>query len=73
MGKEFTDKELDQEIMEAIGDKQYKVARILVVVRDKTNLDLEEIFQRLCDLIEDGILEGFGDINRWRHSEVRKK
>ena len=73
MGKEVTVEELDQAIMEAIGNSQFKVARVLYDVEKKTGLQFEDIVQRLCDLIEDGILEGFGDFNKWRHSEVRKK
>lgn len=73
MSKEVTVEELDQAIMEAIGNSQFKVARVLTDVEKKTNLELEDIVQRMCELVDDGILEGFGDFNKWRHSEVRKK
>jgi hypothetical protein len=59
--------------MGAIGNRQLKVIRVACEVQDKTSLELEDIVQRLCELIEDDILEGFGDFNKWRHSEVRKK
>jgi hypothetical protein len=73
MSKDVAVEELNQAIMDAIGNRQLKVIRVASEVRDKTSLELEDIVQRLCDLIEDGILEGFGDLNKWRHSEVRKK
>jgi hypothetical protein len=56
--------------MEPIGNRQLKVMRVALEVQD---LELDDIVQHLCDLIEDGILEGFGDFNKWRHSEVRKE
>jgi hypothetical protein len=71
MGKEVTVEELDKAIMDAIGNRQLKVIRVASEVQDKTSLELEDIVQRLCDLIEDGALEGFGDFNKWRHSEVK--
>jgi hypothetical protein len=71
MGKEVTVEELDKAIMDAIGNRQLKVIRVASEVQDKTSLELEDIVQRLCDLIEDGVLDGFGDFNKWRHSEVK--
>jgi len=71
MSTEITVEELDHAIMEAIGNRQLKVIRVLCDVNEKTGLEFEDIVQRLCNLIEDGILEGFGDFNRWRHSEVK--
>jgi hypothetical protein len=72
-----TDAGLDERILFFTRVEWLKVARVLGDVRrdysGKGNEISDATLQaRLRALIDDGRLEGAGDVSRWRHSEVRR-
>lgn len=70
---------IDALILSAVDDKWSKVARIIGTVADAEKIEVSKIDEaglviqgRIEALIQTGILEGQGDIQKWRHGEVRR-
>lgn len=63
--------DLDRCIFEAVSTGQIKTVRIIHEVHQRTKLEFEEIAERIYYLSNTGALEGFGDLEQWRHSELR--
>ena len=59
-------------ILLALGNHQFKVARIVLEVTDKLEIDPEDVASAIQELVDENILEPFGNLNKWRHSEIKK-
>jgi uncharacterized protein DUF3658 len=73
-----TDAEFDQVILSTMSSHWRKVARIVgdVVVEYKRLglvISSEMVAARLQALSDSALIEGVGDLRKWRHSEVRLK
>ena len=65
------DAEIDFAIRVAIGNRQLKTARIIGEVGYKFGLEYDTIAERIYELVERGANECFGNVENWRHSELR--
>jgi len=65
---------LDSLILSSVTERWKKVAKIIAVVSDRAGdtANLNAIASRICALVDEGKLEGKGDLSRWGHSEVRR-
>lgn len=65
---------LDGLILSSVTERWKKVAKIIAVVSERAGntANLNAIAARICALVDDGKLEGKGDLSRWGHSEVRR-
>jgi hypothetical protein len=66
---------LDRLILSSVTERWKKVAKIIAVVSDRAGdntANLDAIAARICALVDEGKLEGKGDLSRWGHSEVRR-
>jgi hypothetical protein len=61
--------EIDRAIIDAVADDWLKVARIVAVVAHDGDHDV--VAERIASLVQEGRLEGQGNLSSWRHSEVR--
>jgi hypothetical protein len=66
-----TVEELDRAMVEELGAANSKTVRILCCVQERTNLKLEEIADRVYQLVNIGTLECFGNSHNSRYSELR--
>jgi hypothetical protein len=71
----ITDQQIDAEILAQSDVRTHKVARIAGMTASALGQESEEFHERVAGRIEwlckNGKLEGFGNLKRWRHSEVR--
>jgi hypothetical protein len=63
--------ELDSAIYLILGTSKLKVARVIAQVNREKDIPHEVVAMRLRSLIELNKLEGFGNLDNWRSSEVR--
>ncbi|MBA5687723.1 DUF3658 domain-containing protein [Rugamonas apoptosis] len=70
---------IDTLILAAVDGNWSKVARVIGIIADVEKVDVSRIDEmglvvqaRLEVLIQTGILEVQGNIQKWRHSEVRR-
>ena len=70
------EEEIAERVLEVVSDGQRKVAFVIgkvseVVVNDGEQfpLQVESVIKRL---VKTNVLEGFGDLSDWRHSEIRR-
>jgi hypothetical protein len=68
--------ELDNVILSMVSVRWRKVALVMALANDQigeTKLDVsfEDIAARIKALVQTGRLESQGNLDRWRHSEVR--
>jgi hypothetical protein len=70
-----SDSELDALLLAQVEPGWQKVASIIgkmvIVMKDFKTRDDERLTQRVIALVDAGILEGAGNLRRWRFSEVR--
>ncbi len=60
--------------MAEAGNHSRKVAFIIAMVsRAMPGVGDEVIAERIYHLVKNGYFEAFGDITKWRHSEVRRR
>jgi hypothetical protein len=77
MKPSVSDEEIDEAIVALLqGNRQRKVAFVVGTVgTDLIAAPNDAFFERVAGriewLCENGKLEGFGNLKRWRHSEVR--
>lgn len=60
-------------ILLALVRHQFKVARIVFEVAEKLEIDPEDVAWTIQELVDENILEPFGNLNKWRHSEIRMR
>lgn len=70
---------IDALILSAVDGRWSKVARVISIITDEEGVEVSKIDEvglviqgRIEALIQTGILEGQGNIQKWRHSEVRR-
>jgi hypothetical protein len=65
---------LDSLILSSVTERWKKVAKIIAVVSDRAGdtANLSAIAERISALVDEGELEGKGDLSRWGYSEVRR-
>lgn len=78
MSKLPPNSELDAHILACCESRSLKVVRIICDATSRAGLnECDEVYdaiaQRIEQLVASGTLEGFGNLTRWRHSEVRLK
>ena len=62
---------VDAAIFVALGTNRYKVARAIGDVAASTSAEHDHIANRISALVAQNKLESFGDIENWRHSEIK--
>ena len=74
----MTDSEIDDVILTVVETRWHKVARIIIDAAKRLGSRLpggdeghEMIGRRIGVLVDDGRLVAQGDVEKWRHSEVR--
>jgi hypothetical protein len=74
----MTDSEIDEAILAVAQPRWLKVARVIIDAADRLGSGLPEgdaghdlVGRRIGVLVGEGRLLAQGDINKWRHSEVR--
>jgi len=75
----LSDRQIDEIILSVTEASWRKVAVVIIKVADKMGSDLPEgdagynlVATRIESLVRGGRLLAQGDIEKWRHSEVRK-
>lgn len=69
---EHSDDELDALLLAQTKRREQKVAMVIAMaMRGYGAWDEERVGQRVVALVESGKVEAFGDVRKWRHSEVR--
>ena len=66
-----TDESIDSAIMAAVGSHRFKVARVVGEVATSIGVEPEHIANRIAALVAENKLESFGNIENWRHSEIK--
>lgn len=68
----LTDDELDAILLAEVKERRQKVAMVIAkAMRPYRGWDEERVGQRIIALVEAGKVEAFGDVRKWRFSEIR--
>jgi len=68
----LSDDELDALLMAQVKTRQLKVAMVIAMaMRPYETWDEERVGRRIIALVEAGKVEAFGDVRKWRFSEIR--
>ncbi len=65
--------DLDSAIYVVLGTRQLKMARVVGQIYIEKNIPCEDVAMRVKALVASNKLEGFGNLDNWRFSEVRVK
>jgi len=68
----LSDAELDALLLAQVKEREQKVAMVIAMaMRPFKNWDEERVGRRIVALVEAGKVESFGDVRKWRFSEIR--
>jgi len=67
----LSDDELDALLLAQVKNRQQKVAMVIAMaMRPYETYDEERVGRRILALVESGKVESFGDVRKWRYSEI---
>ena len=70
----LSDDELDALLLAHVKERRQKVAMIIAMAMGSyETYDEERVGRRILALVESGKVESFGDVRKWRISEIRLK
>lgn len=67
----LSDDELDALLLAQVKERQQKVAMVIAMaMQSYETYDEERVGRRILALVESGKVASFGDVRKWRYSEI---